>query len=63
MVAPMGISSSTVASPVGDIAVPPDGKPSVHVHSVLGGRYGTTLAGHQTADCAEFFMLGVVIVT
>jgi hypothetical protein len=31
---------------VGDIAVGPDGKPSVHVHAVLGRRDGTALAGH-----------------
>ena len=35
-----------VASLVGDIAVGPDGKPSVHVHAVLGRRNGTALAGH-----------------
>jgi uncharacterized protein len=35
-----------VASLVGDIAVGPDGKPSVHVHAVLGRRDGTALAGH-----------------
>ena len=35
-----------VASLVGDIAVNPDGKPSVHVHAVLGRRDGTALAGH-----------------
>jgi predicted DNA-binding protein with PD1-like motif len=35
-----------VASLVGDIAVGPDGKPSVHVHAVLGRRDGTVLAGH-----------------
>ena len=33
-----------VASLVGDIAIGPDGKPSVHVHAVLGRRDGT--AGH-----------------
>src|SRR5436190_14964954 len=31
---------------IGDIAVGPDGKPSVHVHAVLGRRDGTALAGH-----------------
>jgi predicted DNA-binding protein with PD1-like motif len=31
---------------VADIAVGPDGKPSVHVHAVLGRRDGTALAGH-----------------
>jgi predicted DNA-binding protein with PD1-like motif len=35
-----------VASLVGDIAVWPDGKPSIHVHAVLGRRDGTALAGH-----------------
>ena len=35
-----------VASLVGDVAVGPDGKPSVHVHAVLGRRDGTALAGH-----------------
>lgn len=35
-----------VASLVGDIAVGPDGKPSVHVHAVLGRRDGTAMAGH-----------------
>ena len=35
-----------VASLVGDIAVGPDGKPSVHVHAGLGRRDGTALAGH-----------------
>jgi predicted DNA-binding protein with PD1-like motif len=35
-----------VASLVGDIAIGPDGQPSVHVHAVLGRRDGTALAGH-----------------
>jgi predicted DNA-binding protein with PD1-like motif len=35
-----------VASLVGDIAIGPDGKPSVHVHAVLGRRDGSALAGH-----------------
>jgi predicted DNA-binding protein with PD1-like motif len=35
-----------VASLVGDIAVGPDGKPSIHVHAVLGRRDGTAMAGH-----------------
>ncbi len=38
-----------VASLVGDIAVGPDGKPSVHVHAVLGREDGTALAGHLQA--------------
>src|SRR6266705_1960977 len=35
-----------VAALVGDIALGPDGKPSVHVHAVLGRRDGTAMAGH-----------------
>jgi predicted DNA-binding protein with PD1-like motif len=35
-----------VASLVGDIAIGPDGKPSVHVHAVLGRRDGSAMAGH-----------------
>lgn len=35
-----------VASLVGDIATGPDGKPSVHLHAVLGRRSGAALAGH-----------------
>jgi predicted DNA-binding protein with PD1-like motif len=35
-----------VASLVGDIAVAPDGKPSVHVHAVLGRSDGVAMAGH-----------------
>ena len=35
-----------VASLIGDIAIGPDGKPSVHAHAVLGRRDGTALAGH-----------------
>ncbi len=35
-----------VASLVGDIAIGPDGKPSVHAHAVLGRRDGSALAGH-----------------
>jgi predicted DNA-binding protein with PD1-like motif len=35
-----------VASLIGDIAVGPDGKPSVHVHAVLGRRDGSAMAGH-----------------
>ena len=31
---------------IGDIAIGPDGKPSVHVHAVLGRHDGTALAGH-----------------
>lgn len=35
-----------VASLVGDITTGPDGKPSVHVHAVLGRRDGMAMAGH-----------------
>ena len=35
-----------VASLIGDIAIGPDGKPSVHAHAVLGRRDGTAMAGH-----------------
>lgn len=35
-----------VASCLGDIAIDPDGNPSVHAHAVLGRRNGTAVAGH-----------------
>ena len=35
-----------VASLVGDIAIGPDGKPSVHAHAVLGRRDCSAMAGH-----------------
>lgn len=35
-----------VASLLGDVALSPEGKPSVHVHLVIGKRDGTALAGH-----------------
>ena len=35
-----------VASLTGDIAVEPDGKPAIHVHTVLGKRDGSAVAGH-----------------
>lgn len=35
-----------VASLMGDVALSPEGKPSVHVHLVVGKRDGTALAGH-----------------
>jgi predicted DNA-binding protein with PD1-like motif len=35
-----------VASLLGDVALSTDGKPSVHVHVVVGRRDGTALAGH-----------------
>jgi predicted DNA-binding protein with PD1-like motif len=35
-----------VASLLGDIAIGPDGNPSVHAHAVLGKRNGTAVAGH-----------------
>lgn len=44
---PIPVEEQTeVAALVGDIAVDPDGKPTVHVHAVLGRRDGTALAGH-----------------
>jgi uncharacterized protein len=35
-----------VASLVGDIAMGPDGAPSIHAHAVLGRRDGSARAGH-----------------
>jgi uncharacterized protein len=35
-----------VASLLGDIAISPDQKPSLHVHIVIGRRDGTAMAGH-----------------
>jgi len=35
-----------VASLLGDIAMSPDRKPSLHVHIVIGRRDGTAMAGH-----------------
>lgn len=35
-----------VASLTGDIATGPDGKPAIHVHTVLGKRDGSAIAGH-----------------
>ncbi|MGJ5070462.1 PPC domain-containing DNA-binding protein [Bradyrhizobium oligotrophicum] len=35
-----------VASLVGDVALAPDGVPSVHVHLVVGKRDGSAMAGH-----------------
>jgi len=35
-----------VASLTGDVAVGPDGKPSLHIHCVLGRRDGSAVAGH-----------------
>jgi predicted DNA-binding protein with PD1-like motif len=35
-----------VASMLGDVAESPEGKPSIHVHLVIGKRDGTALAGH-----------------
>lgn len=47
---PIDVSEQVeVASLVGDIAIAPDGKPSVHVHAVLGKRDGTAAAGHLQA--------------
>jgi uncharacterized protein len=36
-----------VASLLGDIAIDPDGRPSVHAHAVLGKRNGMAVAGHM----------------
>jgi hypothetical protein len=35
-----------VASLLGDIAIGPNSKPSVHIHAVLGKRSGAAMAGH-----------------
>jgi uncharacterized protein len=35
-----------VASLTGDVATGPDGKPSLHIHCVLGRRDGSAVAGH-----------------
>jgi predicted DNA-binding protein with PD1-like motif len=35
-----------VASLIGDVAVGPDGKPSLHIHLVVGRRDGSAVAGH-----------------
>ncbi len=35
-----------VASLIGDVAEGPDGKPSLHVHLVIGRRDGSAMAGH-----------------
>ena len=35
-----------VASLNGDVAVGPDGKPTIHIHLVVGRRDGTAMAGH-----------------
>jgi uncharacterized protein len=35
-----------VASLVGDVALAPSGDPTLHIHTVLGRRDGTALAGH-----------------
>ena len=35
-----------VASLIGDVALSPEGKPALHIHTVLGRRDGTALAGH-----------------
>lgn len=35
-----------VASLTGDVALSPEGKPALHIHTVLGRRDGTALAGH-----------------
>lgn len=35
-----------VASLIGDVALAPDGAPSIHVHLVVGKRDGSAMAGH-----------------
>jgi uncharacterized protein len=35
-----------VASLIGDVAEAPDGKPSLHIHLVVGKRDGNAMAGH-----------------
>jgi predicted DNA-binding protein with PD1-like motif len=35
-----------VASLTGDVALSPDGAPTLHIHTVVGRRDGTALAGH-----------------
>jgi predicted DNA-binding protein with PD1-like motif len=35
-----------VASLTGDIAIGPDGKPALHIHTVLGRHDGSAVAGH-----------------
>ncbi|MGA8079576.1 MAG: PPC domain-containing DNA-binding protein [Xanthobacteraceae bacterium] len=35
-----------VASLIGDVATSPDGKPSLHIHLVVGKRDGSAMAGH-----------------
>lgn len=35
-----------VASLIGDVALAPDGSRAIHIHTVLGRRDGTALAGH-----------------
>lgn len=42
---PVG-EQAEVASLLGDIALDADGKPSLHLHAVLGRRDGSALAGH-----------------
>jgi len=38
-----------VASLIGDVALAPDGAPSIHIHAVLGRRDASALAGHLLA--------------
>ena len=35
-----------VASLIGDVAVDPEGKPTLHIHLVVGKRDGSAMAGH-----------------
>ena len=43
---PSRSQSREVASLLGDIAIGPDNKPSVHAYAVLGKRSGAAVAGH-----------------
>jgi uncharacterized protein len=44
---PIAVSEQAeVASLIGDLATGPDGKPSLHIHCVLGCRDGRAVAGH-----------------
>lgn len=44
---PLPVSEQVeVASFIGDLATGPDGKPSLHIHCVLGCRDGRAIAGH-----------------
>ena len=49
-----------VASLIGDVAEGPDGKPSLHIHLVVGKRDGSAMAGHL-AEGRVRPTLGVVV--